>query len=292
LFLLNPHAGKSAIKNQLLPIVDCFAHCGYRVDLHASQAPGELTRLAREAAPDYDLVVCSGGDGTLCEVVNGLMAAPRRPVLGYIPAGTTNDFAASFQLPKNMVACARTVMDGVATPFDVGRFGSRYFAYVAAFGTFTEVTWQTPQETKSVLGRMAYFLEGAARLPALKTYRVRVEYDGGVIEDDILLGVVTNSAVVAGMPLSRVVDSSMDDGLMEVFLVRNPASVLELAPVAGAFLQGEIDGRYIHFLRTSRLRIFSESDIAWTLDGEFGGVWREADIENLPRALTLMTPRA
>lgn len=290
LFVVNPNAGKSAIRNQLLQIVDIFIAAGYSVNIHTSQRPGEIPRLVRDVGENYDMLVCSGGDGTVNETINGLMGCARKPMLGYIPAGTTNDFASTFKIPRNMVAAAEVIVSGVPTFFDVGRFNQQYFSYVAAFGAFTDVTYQTPQEYKNILGKMAYILEGVARLPEIRPYRIRVEHDDGVIDDDVLVGIITNSSYVAGQPLGKLIDSSMSDGIMEAFFIRNPNTVLELAPLINTFLAGEIDREHIHVVRTRKLRFSCAQPVSWSLDGEYGGESGSVNIENLHCALRLMVP--
>ena len=290
LFLVNPHAGKAAIGGKLLSVLEVFSQAGYRPTVCLSQQSGELIEVARREAEDYDLVVCSGGDGTLNETINGLMHLEHPPVLGYIPAGTTNDFATSLGIPKQMEKAAAIAVSGRPVQVDVGRFNDRYFSYVAAFGAFTDVTYATPQEYKNALGRLAYLIEGAQRLGSLKSWRLRLEYDGGSTEGDFLLGLVSNSSYVAGLPMGKVVDVSMTDGLMEVNLVRKAASITDLQKTAKSLLQGELDNELILSVKTRRLRLVAEEPIPWTLDGEYGGTEIRADIENLPRALTIHGP--
>ncbi|MBQ4577672.1 MAG: YegS/Rv2252/BmrU family lipid kinase [Clostridia bacterium] len=290
LFVVNPRAGKEAIRGHMVRVLDTFVRAGWVPTVYMSQHTGELPGLVRKWAPDYDLVVCSGGDGTLNETVNGLMPLERRPVLGYIPAGTTNDFAASLGIPKQMAKAALAAVEGVPVSVDVGRFGSKYFAYVAAFGAFTDVTYSTPQQYKNSLGRLAYLIEGAQRLSSLKTYPIRVEYDDGCTEGEFLLGLVSNSSYVAGLPVGRWIDTSMSDGLMEVTLVRKRALAGELTRLAANLLKGELDPEVIFTVKTRRLRITSPEPIPWTLDGEYGGSPTDISIENLPRALTIHLP--
>ncbi len=292
LFLLvNPTAGKSAMKGHLLSLVDAFVRDGFVVTVHTTQSGEDIVSLVAQMACDCSLVVCCGGDGTLNQVVNGLMRCVAPPVLGYIPTGTTNDFANSFRLPKNIREATEIVLTGVPTPFDVGRFSERYFTYVAAFGAFTDVTYQTPQEYKNLLGRVAYLLEGASQLPHLQSTHVRVTHDGGVLEDDILLGIVTNSRYVAGLPMGKMLDASMNDGIMEVMLVKKPTNLLTLAPLINNFLLGEIDKTRVHVLKTSTLHVEAETTIPWTLDGEYGGTFSQVQIDNVPRALHVIAPR-
>ncbi len=290
LFLVNPHAGKGAVGARLLPILETFTEADYRVTLCLSRGQGELTGVAKNEAAGYDLVVCAGGDGTLNETLNGLMCLDDRPVLGYIPAGTTNDFAASLSIPKNMEKAALAAVFGRQVTVDVGRFNDRYFSYVAAFGAFTDVTYATPQENKNALGKLAYLMEGAQRLGSLKTYKLRLEYDGGTAEGEFLVGLVSNSSWVAGLPVGRVVDVSMSDGLMEVNLVRKPDKISDLNQTIPLLLQGELDPKLVFSVKTRRLRLIAEEPMPWTLDGEYGGTGTVADIENLPRALTVRVP--
>ena len=290
LFVVNSHAGKEAVRGQMVRILDTFVKSGWVPTVYISQRTGELPELVRKWAPDYDLVVCSGGDGTLNETLNGLMPLERRPALGYIPAGTTNDFATSLGLSKTMAKAALTAVAGVPVSLDVGRFGSKYFAYVAAFGAFTDVTYSTPQQYKNTLGKLAYLIEGAQRLSSLKTYSLRLEYDGGETEGEFLLGLVSNSSYVAGVPMNRWLNTSMSDGLLEVTLVRKPAQMIELTRVASNLLKGELDHEHIFTVKTRRLRVTSREPIPWTLDGEYGGSPDRVDIEVLPRALTVHLP--
>ncbi len=290
LFLVNPHAGKAAIGGKLLSVLEVFTRAGYRPTVCLSRQSGELIEVARQEAEGYDLVVCSGGDGTLNETINGLMELEHPPVLGYIPAGTTNDFATSLGIPKQMEKAAAIAVSGRPVQVDVGRFNRRYFSYVAAFGAFTDVTYATPQEYKNALGRLAYLIEGAQRLGSLKSWRLRVEYDTGCAEGEFLLGLVSNSSYVAGLPVGKVVDVSMSDGLMEVSMVRKPGNLTDLSNTAKSLLQGELDNELILSVKTRRLRLVAEEPMPWTLDGEYGGTETQVCIENLPRALTIHGP--
>ena len=290
LFLVNPHAGKAAIGGKLLPILEIFTQAGYRPTVCLSRQSGELTQVARQEAEGYDLVVCSGGDGTLNETLNGLMCLEQPPMLGYIPAGTTNDFANSLGIPKQMEKAAAIAVSGRPVQVDVGRFNHRYFSYVAAFGAFTDVTYATPQEYKNALGRLAYLIEGAQRLGSLKAWKLRLEYDTGCAEGEFLLGLVSNSSYVAGLPVGKVVDVSMSDGLLEVTMVRKPANLTDLSNTARSLLQGELDNELLLSVKTRRLRLVAEEPMPWTLDGEYGGTELRADIENMPRALTINGP--
>ena len=290
LFVVNPHAGKEAVKSYFLKIVDLFVRSGWQPTVYTTQKAGELASVVESRAADYDLVICCGGDGTLNETVNGLMRLENPPALGYIPAGTTNDFASSLGLPKNMMKAAEAAVGGVPVHVDVGRFRNRHFTYVAAFGAFTDVPYVTSQDSKNVLGKLAYLVEGAQRLSSLTTYQLKVEHDGGVVEGEFLLGLISNSSYVAGLPVGRLVDVSLNDGLMEVNLVRKPSQVLELTRVASNLLLGELDPEVILSFKTQKLRILAQEPLTWTLDGEFGGEYAQAEIESLPRRLCINVP--
>ena len=277
LFLVNAHAGKEAIRAPFLQVLNTFVKAGYQPTVYITQRSGELPELAAREAGDYDLVVCSGGDGTLNETINGLMRLEHPPVLGYIPAGTTNDFAASLCLPHSIEAAAKVAATGTTIAVDVGRFGEDYFSYVAAFGAFTDVPYATSQEAKNMLGKLAYALEVAQRLGNLPSYRIRLEHDGGIIEDEILIGLVSNSSSVAGFPLGKWIDISMNDGLLEITLIRKPPMLIELTRVINTLLSGELDEELIY-------------SVPWTLDGEYGGSRRAVDIENVHRALRINVP--
>lgn len=290
LFLVNPHAGKGAVRSRLLPILEAFTQADYRTTICLSTASGQLTRVAQDEGGDYDLVVCSGGDGTLNETVNGLLRLEHPPVLGYIPAGTTNDFAASLGIPKHMEEAARLAVSGRELQVDAGLFNDRYFAYVAAFGAFTDVAYATPQEYKNLLGKLAYLLEGAQRLGSLKTYRMHLEHDGGSTDGEFLVGLVSNSSYVAGLPMGKMVEVSMSDGLMEVNLVRKPANLGDLSKTIRALLQGDLDNELLFSVKTRSLRVESDQPVPWTLDGEYGGSCTLARIENRHRLLTIRGP--
>ena len=273
LFIYNPHAGKGYVKNHLALIQNAFARAGWLIVAHPTQAPGDAKDTAALLGGWVDRVVCCGGDGTLHEVVNGLMALPSRPEIGYIPTGTTNDFARNLQLPRSLEGKAENAAGGVPRPVDVGRFNDRCFIYVAAFGAFTDVSYDTPQGFKSVFGHLAYVLEGAARLPSLQAYHLQITWDGGTVEDDFLYGMVSNTVSVGGFQSKEQKDVRLDDGLFEVLLVRFPQNPAQVQSVLGYLMQGgkgDADGMVLS-LRTALLEVEGEVPVPWTLDGEYGG---------------------
>lgn len=295
LFVVNPKAGRVEIKNNLLDIIDTFVKSGWTVVVRTTQYAGELVDILREEGHLYYMVVCAGGDGTLSEAVSGVLQSPSlqggfRPRLGYIPAGTTNDFAVSLGLPRNAHKAAQSIATGMPFSCDVGRFNQQYFVYVAAFGAFADVSYSTPQESKNALGRAAYILEGIRRLPEIKGHRLTVTHGAQSISGEFIFGMVSNSVSVGGFKMSGLPDVSMDDGLLEVLLVKLPTNPQELQNAIGALLLNDINNPCLIVFHTRHLQIRSEKAIPWTLDGEFGGELSEVDIEVLPRAYEIMVP--
>ena len=290
LFIYNTHAGKGLLRTRLDGVLDALTE-GWDVTVHPTRGAGDAAETARARAGEFDRVVCAGGDGTLHEVVNGLMALPpeARPVVGYIPAGTTNDFAKNLSLPKSLEDMAATAAAGAPRPVDVGRFNDSHFIYVAAFGAFTDVAYSTPQAAKSLLGHGAYMLEGAKRLASIQPYPLTVEHDGGVEVGDFCYGMVSNTISVGGFKGMPTQPVELDDGIFEVTLVRQPQNPLQLQAIIKALLTMSPDeGGLVSSFRTSRLRIASGQALPWTLDGEFGGEHTLTEIVNCPRAVTIV----
>ena len=290
LFLINPKAGKAKIRNQLLAVMDIFTKAGYEVTVHITQCKQDAQRVVEEREDTYDILVCSGGDGTLDEVVTGMVKSRRSLPIGYIPAGSTNDFANSLKIPKNMQKAARAVVEGRAFHCDIGAFNRDVFVYVAAFGMFTDVSYGTEQEMKNMLGHMAYILEGMKRLAAIKSYKMRFLYENTVIEGDFLFGTVTNSVSVGGFKKLTGKNVELDDGELEVTLVRRPANVADLNRLIASLLDRSMENELIYWFKTARLQAESEESVAWTLDGEFGGEHEKVLIEDYKQAMCIMVP--
>lgn len=293
LFIYNVHAGKELIKNKLAGILDIFAKAGYEITAYPTQRSKDAEEKTREDAGDYDLLVCSGGDGTLDEVVTGMMNRTQRIPIGYIPAGSTNDFANSLGLPKNMLHAARVAVRGESFPCDIGAFNDNFFVYIAAFGIFTDVSYLTPQERKNVLGHMAYVLEGVKRLYSIKSYRIRVTYDDDskIIEDEFMFGMVTNSRSVGGFKSIIGKHVVLDDGVFEVTLIKKPTNPIELNEILSSLLIKEINTKHMYTFRTGSLHIECREEIPWTLDGEFGGEHTHVFIENHHQAVEIMVKK-
>lgn len=288
LFVFNPRSGKAQIKNHLMDIVDTMVKAGYEVNVYPTQCAGDAKEKIEAEAGAYDLVVCSGGDGTLDEAVTGMMNRKDRLPLGYIPAGSTNDFASSLGIPKNMVEAAKTAVGGKQFSCDIGSFNGDYFVYVAAFGLFTEVSYSTSQEWKNVLGHAAYILEGAKRLHDIPSYMMQVEYNNTVIQDEFIYGMITNSTSVGGFKGMTGKDVLLDDGVFEVTLIKTPRNPIELNEIIAALINLVDDTDMIYSFKTNEVKFTSGKEISWTRDGEFGGIHTEVCIRNLKQAVEIM----
>jgi diacylglycerol kinase (ATP) len=291
LFFLNPKAGRAEIRSSLLDVINLFTANGYDVTVHPTQRAKEIPDLIRAMGEQYDCIVTCGGDGTLNETVSGLVQLKNPPLLGYLPTGTVNDFATSLGLPRDPMQAAQVVISGDEFLCDVGMFNGRAFAYVAAFGAFTAVSYETPRAEKHALGRAAYILEGIRSLPEIRPYWVQLEHDGIVEEDEVIFGMVTNSTSIGGFrALPGGTQIKLDDGLSEVVLVRKIRTVMDMNAVTSSLLRQEFSPDHFLTFKTDALKMTFREEVPWTLDGEFGGNVMEADIRNLHRAVRVMVP--
>ncbi len=288
LFIFNPRSGQGKIREYLTDILDEMIKAGFEVTVYLTQGQKDAQRVACEEAEHYDRIVCSGGDGTLDEVVTGVMTSGCRIPIGYIPAGSTNDFGNSLGIDKNMVHAAQIAVGGQLFPCDIGRFNQDYFVYVAAFGLFTEVSYQTSQDLKNMLGHAAYILEGAKQLWDIPSCRMQVEYDGNVVYDEFIYGMITNAKSVGGFKGIIPGDIGLDDGVFEVTLVKMPKNPIELNEIL-AFLTGIIkDSHMVYSFQTDYIKLTSNETVAWTLDGEFGGEHQIVEVSDCSRALEII----
>ena len=288
LFVYNAHAGKAAIRSKLADLIDMMVQRGYRVTSHPTQYSGNATELIMQEGSEYDLIICSGGDGTLDEVVTGMMQMDEKRPIGYIPMGSTNDFANSLQLPKNVRKAAEIALDGQPFACDVGQFNDNSFIYVAAFGIFTEVSYQTNQELKNLLGHAAYILEGAKSLLDIEAYEMRVEYEDTILEGEFIFGMVTHSISVGGFKQIAGKNVLLDDGVFEVTLIKRPKNPLELNEIVTSLLTRVDNTELIYSFKTGEIRFYTEKEVTWTLDGEYGGSHNQVVIKNWHRAVEIM----
>ena len=289
LFVMNPYAGQRKANRHLAEILTVFNRAGYDVSVYMTAGPGDGAQAVRRLAPEMDIVACCGGDGTFNETVTGVLESGADVPLGYIPAGSTNDFAASLKLPTNVLEAARAIVEGEPERYDVGRFGGRYFAYVASFGAFTRASYATPQNIKNALGHTAYLLEGIQELSQIRKTHVRLELeDGTVVEDDFIFGAISNSTSVGGILTLDPKQVDMGDGLFELLLVRAPRDLSELPECIRALRTQKYNCRMITFLPAKKVDITASPDMNWTLDGEKEEGHDRVSAENLHHAIRLI----
>ena len=288
LFIVNNRAGKTRSRSPLYDAIACFSRSGYLVSVHETQGPGDATQTVHDHGAQFDLIVCAGGDGTLNETITGLMTLEERPPLGYLPNGSTNDFAASLHIPANLVEAALIASDGTPTPLDIGIHNDRYFAYVASFGAFTRASYSVPQETKNALGHFAYILQGVKDLDSLRPYSCRVQADEETFEGNFIFGAVCNSTSLGGLVRLDPTRVKMDDGAFELILLRMPKTPLDLQNLIVAMTRQQYDYPGVIFRHVSNVTVTTEEDIPWSLDGEFAPSAPRVEIRNLPQAIQLM----
>lgn len=288
LFILNPKAGQKRAKRYLAEILSVFNRGEYEVSVFVTGKRGDATEMARQKAPQMDLVACCGGDGTFNETVTGILRSGAEVELGYIPAGTTNDFANGLKLPTNVMEAARTIVSGTPKCYDVGQFGDRYFSYVASFGAFTRASYATPQNLKNALGHMAYLLGGIQELSQLHKKHLRFELDDGqVIEDDFLFGAICNSTSLGGILTLDPKQVDMCDGKFELMLIRAPGHLGELTDCLRALQTQKYNCKMITFVTASAVTVTADPEMEWSLDGERETGHEKVEIRNLHHAIRL-----
>ncbi|MCR5501817.1 MAG: YegS/Rv2252/BmrU family lipid kinase [Lachnospiraceae bacterium] len=302
LLLINGSAGKMNMEKHVYRIIETLAVNGYETTVYpiipdkGIFSEDILERAAASSSgPAYDLVVCGGGDGTLNHVINGLMAMPKekRPVLGYIPAGSTNDFAKSIHIPEEIGEACEVLTGGMPFPYDIGCFNEKYFNYIAAFGAFSEISYSTDQNFKNVFGHAAYILNGLANLQENIGYKchMRIETDGKIREDDYVFGAVYSATSVGGFPIRYVPDVRLDDGAFEMVLIKAPGNITDLNKIVQALTARDFDSPYLSFTKVKEVKIHAERPVGWTLDGEFGGELSDTVIRVENRAMTIMVKK-
>ena len=289
LFIMNPISGQKKAAKFLPEIISLFNRADYEVITYLTGCQGDATRMAALRGGDVDIVVCCGGDGTFNETITGLLENDIQVPVGYIPSGSTNDLANSLKLSSNPLKAAQDILEGTPAVYDVGKFGSRYFSYVASFGAFTQTSYTTPQGIKNILGHTAYVLSGISELSQIRKEHVRMEIDGEIVEDDFLFGAISNSTSVGGVLTLDPKVVNMSDGLLEILLVRAPHNLTEITECLQAFQAQDYNNRaMVTFRSARRIRILANPSMLWTLDGEREeGHW-EVVAENLHHAIRLI----
>ena len=288
LFILNPTAGTRKAGKVLPQILSIFNRAGYDVLTYVTAFAGDGCELVTQRAQEMDLIVCCGGDGTFNEIVTGLIRNGANVPLGYIPAGSTNDFANSLGLATDPIKAAQAIVDGTPHPYDVGQFGDRYFTYVASFGAFTRTSYATPQSIKNALGHTAYVLSSITELTQIKKLPVRVEVNGEVLEEDYLFGAICNSTSLGGIAKLDPNQVDMSDGLFELFLIRAPKDLGEIPELIHAVSSQNYNCRMMAFRSASQVTLYPRTDLPWTLDGEMDPGGEKITVTNLKHAIHLM----
>jgi len=290
LFIVNPVAGRKLYKRSFPEMIQAFMEAGYLVTTYLTQSPSDAERYAALVGADYDRVVCLGGDGTFAQVVAGLKQCGKDVAVGYIPAGSSNDFGALHGLSSDLVTAARDAASDHIKAVDCGTFNDRLFIYVAAFGAFIATAYATPQDLKNALGRPAYFLDVMRELPRIKAEHMKITANGQTFEGDYIFGAITNNTSVSGvvsLPEGSVVT---DDGKFEVVLIENLKTLPELSDAVYSVLSGDFISKQITFLHASEILIESNNPIDWTLDGEYQKGDLVVKIENHQQTLKVYVP--
>ena len=288
LFVMNPYAGTRRANRFLPDILALFNRAEYTVITHMTAGPGDCAAAVERLAPQMDVVVCCGGDGTFNETVNGILRSGADVPVGYIPAGSTNDFAASLRLPTNVMEAARAIVEGEPRKYDVGRFADRYFTYVASFGAFTRTSYATPQNVKNALGHTAYLLGGIQELSQIRPIHMRLDFDSGTVEDDYIFGAISNSTSFGGVLTLDPKQVDMQDGKFELLLVRAPRDLLEISDCIRALQTQKYNCGMITFLSTTHVRITANPELVWTLDGERMQGGEKLEAHNIHHAIRLI----
>ncbi len=288
MLILNPNSGKNGMKLYLQDIISLFHQGGWEVTVFPTHKAGDATGYARERYHDFDLTVCCGGDGTLNEVLSGMMQQPLPLKMGYIPVGTANDLATTLHLNKDPLAAAADILQGNTFIHDIGCFNDRYFAYIAAFGTFSDISYSTSQSMKRSLGKLAYILQAVKKIGDIKARHVKVTIDGMEIEDDFVLGAVTNSTSFAGIFRLREEELRLDDGIFEVLLIKPPKNPIELTRIMDQLLHKKYDSNFVSLYHGKAITVTTEAETAWCLDGELGGSYQTVSIHPCDRQVTFL----
>ncbi|MBQ7011392.1 MAG: YegS/Rv2252/BmrU family lipid kinase [Clostridia bacterium] len=289
LLVMNPMSGLKRANRFLTDILILFCSYGWDCRTYLTGGKGDGRKKVTECAAECDLVVCIGGDGTFNECVDGLLACGANTPLGYIPAGSTNDFATSLKLSKNIMKAARDIMEGSVRNLDVGSFDGRHFTYVASFGAFTKASYATPQNVKNSLGHLAYVLEGINDISAIRPWHLRFETPEKTVEGDYIFGAVSNSTSVAGLLTisPKIVD--MNDGRFELLLIRHPTNIVDLSEIIRALSSSDYSSYMLDFFSASEIRVSASENMDWTLDGEWQKGASSVKIENIHNAIRVVT---
>ena len=286
----NPRSGRAKIKNDLLDIVSVLSEAGHEVTVYPTKCGGDATETIASLEGEYDTIVCCGGDGTLNEVITGMMSNKNQYVLGYIPAGTLNEWSSGLKISKKATQAAKDIAERNVIPLDIGSFGESYFTYTASFGAFTEASYGAPQDIKNILGQAAYLIEGIKAVGNIKPIHLKFVCDGETIEDDFLFGSISNSMSVGGVVKFDKKLVALNDGMFEVMLIRNPATIADLNDIIDGILKKDLNRKNIDFLHAKQVEIFGANGVSFTLDGEKAEGKDYIKAQNLHSAVNFIVP--
>ena len=288
LVIVNPRAGTRKSRKDMFEIVDRLSQEGYKVAAQTTTKQGDATEFVEKYGEKQNLIVCCGGDGTLNEVINGVLNKKLDAPLGYVPAGTTNDFARTLQLPKKAEKSMDRILSGYPHAYDMGAFNGRKFTYIASLGAFTKVSYSTPQKIKNALGHTAYLLEGVKEIGSIAPFKATFIANDEIYEGEFLFGAISNSTSIAGLFKLNKLDVRLDDGEFELTLIRNPKNIADLNGILRGIVRGRYDPRYVVFTHAKEIEFHAEKPLSWTLDGESGGEHADAKISVLRHAIKFM----
>ncbi len=295
LLIKNPRAGKDSKRINTGDIINAFKEYGIDCFEKMTTCQGDAINIAQEFASSYDAVICCGGDGTYNEVINGMMRADCDKPIIYLPCGSTNDLAHTLGISNDPRKAAQMYVEKLINKFDIGKFNDKYFSYVASFGMATEIAYSTSQKVKNMLGRSAYLINGFVikLIPMIKNIKpahMRIEYDDGVIDDKFYFGAVANTNEISGLFKLEKFGLKMNDGLFELLLVK-ARGLKDLASIFTKALRQDYSSENVMLVRTSKLKITTDDDVPWTLDGEFGGAHKEIDISVMNEVINVVSPK-
>lgn len=291
LLIVNPCSGRAKMHTELLKVVEILSACDFSVTVYPTKYKGDATEYVSSLNDDdFELIVVCGGDGTLNEVITGLMDNKLNIKLGYIPSGTLNEWSSGLKISRNIETAAKDITTGVDTKLDIGRFDDKYFSYTASFGAFTSASYSAPQDVKNVLGQAAYFFEGIKSLTNIKPFHLKFTHENGVTEGDFLFGAISNSLSVGGIVKYDKTAVELNDGEFEVLLIRKPDNILKLQPLIDGILKRDFNREGMDFFRTKNLTIEAMQEVSWTLDGEYAEGKEKMQVSNLHNAITFILP--
>lgn len=291
LLIVNPCSGRAKMRTELLKVVEILSAADYSVTVYPTKDKSDATlKVSTLSEGEYDLIVVCGGDGTLNEVITGLMQAKIHCKLGYIPSGTLNEWSSGLNISRVIPTAAKDITTGKEVTLDIGKFGDKYFSYTASFGAFTSASYSAPQEIKNVLGQAAYVFEGVKSLGNIKPIHLKFICDDREIEGDFLFGAISNSMSVGGIVKFDDSVVKLNDGLFEVLLIRNPDNILKLQPLVDGILKKDLSKEGMEFFHTSKITVIGGEGVSWTLDGEYAEGKQEIEITNIHNAINLIVP--